>query len=186
MKVKVCTKSWMNVAFCGAWVLANKNKFGNLLLQLWFWWENLKAEPLQVNFADPLAQYIPVTPIPALWNFQRLRNEISGTTQRVEHGDLGCFLPETASPFNPHENNQPPHKHSLKFSTSVPCSSKSCLLLWGTWKTSKIRFFGSTGALAELTSQTRAHKCSALCRSVAEAHRDLSWVYFPALWPSKN
>lgn len=67
--------------------------------------------------------------MPLLWNFQRLRKKISRTTEHMEYGDLGCFLQETASPFIPYENNQPPYKHDPKLHSSVPCSSKSCLLL---------------------------------------------------------
>lgn len=52
--------------------------------------KTLKLEPLQVNFADLLTQYIIATTTLALQNFHRLRNKLSRTAQYVKYDDLSC------------------------------------------------------------------------------------------------
>lgn len=110
-----------------------RDKFGNHHLQLWFWWENLKARITSGEFCWSFSTICPsdYNPCPLELPEAEEQDFKDNTAHRI-YGDPGCFLQETASPFIPHENDQLPHKHNPKFHSSVSCSSKLCLLLWWT------------------------------------------------------
>lgn len=162
-----------------------RDKFGNLLLQLWFWWENLKARITSGEFCWSFSTICPsdYNPCP----LELPEAEEQDFKDNTAHGIWWSWL------FPP--RNCLPFYSSWKRSTATQAQPKVpqlCLLqlqivlvtVMNVKTTENPLFVNAEHQLqAGHTRKTKLRHRNGL---FFMEQRDLSCVYFPALWLSKN